>query len=492
MKNKIMFRLMLYFISTLGFFAIIVGLLFSFLFSRHNIEIHQAELERRAVSIANTISEMIDSGMGGMGHGMGGLGAYLRFIEDIAMSDVWIVDRNMNEISFGRGRTWQQGFSYINLPDGAEQVVLDAFDGKASVGESFSSIMEVPSITAATPIIVYGDEVIGVVLLHSQIADINAITNSGLLILLGSTVAAVLITIIIAVIMSFHFSKPLRKMKMAALQISGGNYAAKTDVCQSDEIGELAAILDDMANRLDISAKESEKLDKMRRDFVANISHELRTPITVIRGSLEAIRDGIVSDTNKILEYNHQMLNESIYLERLVTDLLDLSRLQNPDFEMEMQNIELKSVLDDVIRGMSRIAEQKNVKVVPMYSGNDTELLVVGDYSRIRQMLVVVLDNAIKFSTAGKEVVITVASSETSIVISVCDKGCGIYSDDLPYIFDRFYKQRSEQNKSGTGLGLPIAKQIADRHDVMVNVSSDVGKGCEFKFIFKKSKSSQN
>ena len=540
MKNKIMFRLFFYFAVSFVVFAIVIGIIFSVLFSNHNAEIHKAQLERRAVGIADTLSEMIQVDMRrGMGHGMvpghgrhgmmqgyghhgmmqGGIGAYLGFIEDIAMSDVWIVDRYLNQITFGRRHMRLAGITYGDLPAGAERIVSDAFDGRTSVSEVFSAFLETPTITVATPIFAGGDAV-GVVLLHSHMADINDATDGGLLILFISMTVAVFVSFFVAAALSSHFTKPLGKMKKAAFLISGGDYSARTGVNQSDEIGKLAEVLDDMAGKLAASAQEGAKLDQLRRDFVANISHELRTPVTVIRGSLEAICDGVVTDPAKMEQYNRQMLSESVYLERLVSDLLDLARLQNPDFETEKCDVSLKDVTDDVVRSMGRIAEQKGVgidfttkdtgqsdadarhmaadarqnDVESELTADHRDFLVNGDYGRLRQMLIIVLDNAIKFSPAGGTVKIALQHTEhtkaenvesgKTVNLTISDEGPGIPSDDIPYIFERFYKERSEQNKTGTGLGLAIAKQIADRHDAKITVKNGTDKGAEFTFTF--------
>lgn len=478
MKNKILFRLILYFVTSFLIFSLVIGIVFSTLFSKHNMDIHKAELETRAVSIADTLSGLFNSGMG---HGMGmmGYGMYLRFIDDIAMSDVWIVDRNLEQITFGHGH---MSLSYKDLPAGAEQVIVEALDGKTSFSESFSAFLETPTITAATPIIADDGIVVGAVLLHSQISDVNRTTGNGLLILVFSMIAAVFISVFVACALSSHFTKPLGMMKRAALQISGGDYSAKTGVTQADEIGELAVVIDNMAVRLDAASNERTKLEKLRRDFVANVSHELRTPVTVIRGSLEALCDGVVTEPSKVGEYHRQMLYESVYLERLVSDLLDLSRLQNPDFAIDMMMVDLKEIADDAIRGISRIAEQKNVR---LHLTSEGEIFTVtGDYGRLRQMLIIILDNAVKFSPDGETVDLALSKDGGRITITIRDKGCGIPPHDLPHVFERFYMQRSEQNKNGTGLGLAIAKQIADRHGVSVTIMSWPGNGAEFLFTF--------
>ena len=260
--------------------------------------------------------------------------------------------------------------------------------------------------------------------------------------------------------------------------LAAGNYTAKTGVQQRDEIGELAATIDILSERLDLASRESERLNKLRRDFVANISHELRTPVTVIRGSLEALCDEVVTDPEQVKSYHRQMLNESMFLQRLVNDLLDLSRLQNTDFKIEMEKISLCDVLSDVVRSARHMAQNKNIEI---RQEHDAQMCTAfGDYGRLRQMFLIILDNAIKFSPQGG--VVTVSLKDKTVSIS--DNGIGIAQEDLPYIFDRFYQVKSEKNKNGTGLGLAIAKQIADRHNIHVIVNSRQNEGTAFQFQF--------
>lgn len=267
-------------------------------------------------------------------------------------------------------------------------------------------------------------------------------------------------------------------MKSSAVQLARGDYSAKTGVQKKDEIGELASAIDLLSVQLGIASRETEQLFKLRRDFVANISHELRTPVTVIRGSLEALCDEVVTDPLQIKNYYHQMLNESLFLQRLVNDLLDLSRLQNTDFKIEMQELNLCDVISDVVRSAQHIARSKNIQI---QQEQDTQMcLVLGDYGRLRQMFLIILDNAVKFSSPNGVVTISLKNK----ALSIRDKGIGIAPEDLPYIFDRFYKVKSSENKNGTGLGLAIAKQIADRHTIHVVVNSIPDEGTEFLFQF--------
>lgn len=271
-------------------------------------------------------------------------------------------------------------------------------------------------------------------------------------------------------------------MKTAALQISAGDYNTRTSVHQNDEIGELAVALDGMAVKLDAAWQKSKQLEKLRRDFVSNISHELRTPVTVIRGSLEALCDGVVTQPQMVEEYHRQMLSESTYLERLVNDLLDLARLQNPDFPMEMQEVDLQEIVEDAMHGIRRLAKNKKIEI--HFACIEDHCKGFGDYGRLRQLLLILLDNAVKFSPEGGTVEVTLAGKQNAKTLSVRDEGPGISPEDLPHIFERFYVRRSEQNKSGTGLGLAIAKEIADRHGITIYAQSEPKKGASFHLEF--------
>lgn len=479
MKNKIAVKLTLYFSAVLLLFSVIIGSVFMMLFRSHTIELYKTDLEKRAVTIAATLSETFSetnsSGPGsGMGNGMhGGYGAYLRALDEIAMTDVWVVDENLQLITSGK----MENYTYSDLPQDADKVVKEVFDGKTAFSEGFSNLLNSPTLTVGTPIISNG-KVVGALLLHSPVEGITQATTQGFYLLAISMLAALVLAIVLSVLLSLSFTKPLKKMRNSALRLADGDYSAKTGVKQKDEIGELAGEIDILSEKLETASHESERLLQLRQDFVANISHELRTPVTVIRGSLEALCEGVVSEPEKVKEYHCQMLDESIFLQRLVDDLLDLSRLQNTDFKIEMREINICEVLDDAVRTAKHLAEQKGITIA---EEQDAQICTIqGDYGRLRQMLMVILDNAVKFSPAGSEIAVSLKNK----TITVKDKGPGIPNEDLPYIFDRFYKTKSAGNIGGTGLGLSIAKQIADRHGIEITVESKQNEGTEFRFCF--------
>jgi signal transduction histidine kinase len=368
-------------------------------------------------------------------------------------------------------------YEYSDLPDNAESVVKDVFNGKTTFSEGFSDLLNTATLTVGTPIY-DGNEVIGALLLHSPIQGMQEGIKQGSLVLLISMLSALVLSVLLSIYLAFIFTKPLKQLKNTALELANGNYELHTQINRKDEIGDLAPSMDILSQQLNTASQQSAQLQKLRDDFIANISHELRTPVTVIRGSLEALCDAVVTDPHMVQNYHRQMLSESIHLQRLVDDLLDLSRLQKTDFDIAMQPISLCDVLSDSVRSAKQMALAKNIEI--SLQTDHADCSIIGDYGRLRQMFLIVLNNAVKFSYNNST--IEVGMKANTIIIE--DHGTGIDEKDLPYIFERFYKSSIIENADGTGLGLAIAKQIADRHAIKIEVQSQPGKGTKFIFSF--------
>ena len=396
----------------------------------------------------------------------------MRMIEDIAMGEVWIVDAKTGNIVQGRNEKGQP-LSYLKLPPNAEETIKKAISGETTTTENFNDYLNENSITVAVPI-KNGQTIEGVVLLHSPVKYMSSALKSGIYTLIFSILAALILASISAVWLSISFTKPLNKIRDTTTELAKGNYEVTTQIKQSDEIGELAKSIDKLALQLDKSSKESERFEKMRQNFIANISHELRTPITVIRGSIEAICDGIISDPKQLKDYNEQILSDSIHLQRLVNDLIDLTKLQNTDFSIDKSTINLFEIINDAVRSMKQISTKKGVKI--NFSAENAieedRYLFVGDYQRIRQMIIIVLDNAIKFSNENQKVDILLKKENKKYELKICDSGRGIDPENIGEIFNRYHKSNTEENKNGMGLGLAIAKEIALRHNIEIFVKS--------------------
>lgn len=485
MKNKIAVKLILYFSAALIVFSIIIGGLFMSLFKNNAIETHKRDLENRALTIADTISDLMDGASLNFGPGMGrhgsmmgmqgGLGLYIRNLPTIAMADAWIVDEDLNLLI--TGTMSHMAYSYADLPQDADSVVKNVFTGQTTFSEGFSRLLETPTLTIGTPIVSKG-QIMGALLIHSPVEGVNGAINEGFKLLIISILIALILCIFLSTALALTFTKPLSKMKDTASFLAEGQYKVKTGIKQNDEIGQLAEIMDLLSQRLNQAEEESNKVQKERQDFITNISHELRTPVTVIRGSLEALSDGVISRPDQVKEYHKQMLNESKSLERLVNDLLELSRLQNAEFKIEMQELNICDILKDSVRSARNLARQKNINVE--YDLDRDVFLSLGDYGRLRQMFLIVIDNAIKFSHENSSIYIKLKDKR----VIIRDEGIGISKEDLSSIFDRYYRVKSDGNKDSTGLGLTIAKQIALRHKINLFAESSLNVGTDFVFEF--------
>ena len=343
--SKIACRLILYFSAALLLFALIVGGAFTFLSARHTMELRRQDLQGRAETIAKTVygflsgtAKPMNGEHSGKGQGKAsggnplhgtGFGAYMRFLDDIAMADVWVVDSNSKTITPGSEHS--DVIEYEELPEDGEAVIDEALNGSISFSESFSDVLGERTLSVGVPIRQDDTaEPVGAVLLHTPVQGISDAVSDGLWLLLLSVLAALLLAVPAAVLLSLKFTKPLNRMKDTAVRLADGDFSAVNALRQNDEIGELAATMDLLAVRLKDASQESSRLEQMRRDFISNVSHELRTPVTVLRGSLEAITDGIITEPAQIQEYQQQMLRESLHLQRLVDDPVSYTHLTLP------------------------------------------------------------------------------------------------------------------------------------------------------------------
>ena len=286
-------------------------------------------------------------------------------------------------------------------------------------------------------------------------------------------------------------------MKKTALELSAGNYEVKTGLQESGEIGELAGAMDILSERLLLAEKERKDMEQMRNDFFANVSHELRTPITVMRAYTETLIDGVVRDEDKKRQYYDKMLGECKSMQRLVGDLLTISKMQNPDFEVEKESVSIGEIFEDVLDSAGAMAASRGITINKYKNGvlmedvfdeeySEEATLISGDYERLRQMFMVIVDNAVKFSYDGGNVDISLTEEGDRVYISIRDHGIGIAEEELPFIFDKFYKSKLRQNSKGSGLGLAISREICRKHDGSLEVKSKPGEGTEFIFGFKR------
>ena len=222
-----------------------------------------------------------------------------------------------------------------------------------------------------------------------------------------------------------------------------------------------------------------QQLEKIRRDFVANVSHELRTPITSIKGFVETLQDGVLDDREQSERFIEIILRHTNRLNLIIEDLLTLSRLEQPDSELLLGVHSIRPTIDAVVDVCQSQAEARNITIRSSVAGTDT---VRFNPTLLEQALVNLVDNAVKYSAEGTTVEIRVRSDEAIVRVDVIDQGQGISPEDLPRIFERFYRTDKARSRAlgGTGLGLAIVKHIARAHGGDVTASSEIGRGSTF------------
>lgn len=227
---------------------------------------------------------------------------------------------------------------------------------------------------------------------------------------------------------------------------------------------------------------EERQMDKMRKDFIANVSHELRTPISLLQGYSEAIVDDIAESSQEKNELAQIIYDESLRLNRLVNELLDLARMEAGHIQLNIEKINVDEFAEKIIRKFKGTAHDNNIQLTTTkHIQQETFAL---DSDRMEQVLTNLIDNAIKHTSDGGEVNVNVERTADALKVSINDSGSGIPEEDIPFVFDRFYKadksRTRNKSKEGTGLGLAIAKNIVDAHNGTISAKSKINQGTTF------------
>lgn len=231
---------------------------------------------------------------------------------------------------------------------------------------------------------------------------------------------------------------------------------------------------------------ELRRLEKVRQDFVANVSHELRTPVSTIRGYAETLLEGALEDKAHAREFLRIIYDDAGRLTKLINDLLDLSRIESGKMKLVLEECSLEAVVDKVLTGMDKEARKNSITLKKEIPARLAKVRI--DEAAIAQVLLNLVENAVKYNNAGGSVVISARETDRGIEVSVADTGIGIPSEDIPRIFERFYRVDKARSRDlgGTGLGLSIVKHIIHAHHGEIAVESKMGSGSIFRFTLSK------
>jgi len=321
----------------------------------------------------------------------------------------------------------------------------------------------------------------GAVLLHKPLAPLAAQALALQKTALAALGGGLLLATLLSVLLSRRLSRPLLAMRRLALAVAAGDYSVRAPVVSRDEVGQLAAALNTLAERLQEKIRELERVDRARREFVASVSHELRTPLTIIQGYTEALLDGLVHDAGDREAHLKEILEEVLRLRRLVDDLLDLRRIEAGALPLARQAVDLGELVARVQEQFSGLAGKKGLVLTT--TAPPALPRVLGDPDRLQQVLINLVDNALRVTPAGGRVEVELRpDGRAGVELLVRDTGPGIPPDELPLIWERFYKgDPARRRTGGAGLGLAIVRAIVEAHGGRVDVESEPGRGTTFR-----------
>ncbi|WP_243290370.1 ATP-binding protein [Bacillus sp. FJAT-47783] len=325
------------------------------------------------------------------------------------------------------------------------------------------------NITGAIFPLTHEQKLIGFIYIYVPLAEIPEVFNYGIPILIfsGSFFFLILFFIINYFVQSIF--KPLRTFRTFSKEVGRGNFSKRVHIDTSDEIGELADAFNKMAESL-------EEQDERKKEFLSNVAHELRTPLTYIGGYTQLLLDKAYSSEEE--KRNHLLLieKESKRMQKLIHDLLQLNELEDKKMTNEKEPIAFSQLILDSLELFTPSLTKRNITI---HTNLDDEIIIMGDSSRLQQVLYNVIDNAVKYSNNNGEIRITSYQDRNRAIVKITDDGIGIPKKDIDRIGERFYRtDKSRSRKTGgTGLGLSIVKEIVALHDGTMEIESEEGKG---------------
>lgn len=447
-----------------GFFGFVVVASFVNSMTMEHLKREKADaLYREATLIANTYASDLynnETSLDTVKKQLDALDTYLS-------ANLWIINPS--------GRMVLDSQAPVDLEN---EIVISDFDPTITgnsyytVGNFFGSFSE-EQLSVFAPI-TSDYKVRGYVVIHYPMSNLVASCNSLLNISYLMLIILFLLSMIILIFFTEMVYLPLRKITEATEQYAAGNMHYEFQIDSEDEIGYLGATISYMASEIARSEDDQKK-------FVANVSHDFRSPLTSIKGYLEAMLDGTIPP-ELYEKYLTIVLNETERLTKLTNSLLTLNNLNTKGMLLDKSIFDINKVIRNTAASFEGTCKRKAIAIELILTGD--ELFVTADVGKIQQVLYNLLDNAIKFSHPDSIIKIETNEKHNKVFVSVKDSGIGIPKDDQKLIWDRFYKSDLSRgkDKKGTGLGLSITKEIIQAHGEHINVISTEGVGSEFIF----------
>ncbi len=459
MKKSLFSKLILSYIAfgVLGF--AVIAVLSSHMTYDYLLREQANNLYSEATLIATTYS---DSANASLSEEM--INEQMKAVSAFLQVDIWLVDRDGNIIS--------DSDQECHREQGIADFDPTKFGSRRYLTGNFHNMFSEEVLTVAAPITrKYSTS--GYVLIHMPVENILASQDDILNIVYITGLIIFCLSLIILLVFYYIVYKPLRQITEGATKYAAGEYSYRIETHAKDEMGYLAETLNFMSD-------EIAKADDYQKQFIANVSHDFRSPLTSIKGYLEAILDGTIPP--ELMEkYLLRLIAETDRLTKLTRSMLQLNTMDQKGF-LTRTNFDVNRMVKDVCESFEMSCRKKNITFELVF--DQKKEMVYADYPKIQQVLYNLVDNALKFSTADAAIVIRTGLRGSKAFISVKDSGIGIPKKDINKIWDRFYKtdQSRGKDKQGTGLGLSIVKSIVNAHGENIDCVSTEGAGTEFTF----------
>ncbi|MBR4284384.1 MAG: HAMP domain-containing histidine kinase [Anaerotignum sp.] len=465
-KDSIVRKQMLLYMTTIGILTVILCGALSVIYTSHYMKEKEEDLISHGEKIAVAYSRAYRTG------DLSDLSVELQILENYMESGIVLMNRD------GKVVLTSPGFDDVLIGD---DIVYDELTEGVLEGEIVSRQMKKGEVFE-TPMLVVGYPVsegyLAGIFMCRPLPEIEA----SLMEMYQMSVLSLFFVSVLGLIVSYltvkHVAWPLVVMNRAAKVIANGNFEQRVTVRSNDELGELAESFNHMAESLQAH-------EKVQKDFIANISHDLRSPLTSMQGFLTAMLDGTIP-AEKQEKYMKIVLEETNRLSRMTQGIVELSRAQSSAILLEETDFDINGLIRSNIEMLEPQLKEKQVHIRGIYDEEQT--MVRGDKDKISRVLQNLLSNAAKFSPeCGVIEVETTLQGKKKVLISVKDEGPGISQEDQKYVFDRFFKSDTTRNedKVGSGIGLAIAKEFMLAHGENITVKSEEGKGATFAFSLK-------
>lgn len=401
------------------------------------------------------------------------------------VSNVYVIDfeGNIKYSSYNNNNMFSN--SILQIP--SRNMVIDAYEIIEKIQESTTKKIKYTYRIdrLKTEIFIYAKLLKNedILILATSIDPIDATTSVLKNQLIYVTGIALTVSAIISIFISKRISKPIQKMKANAEKLAKGNYKVEFEKAGYSEI-------DELADTLNFTTGELAKTDRIRRELIANVSHDLRTPLTMIKAYSEMIRDLSGDNKEKREEHLQIIIDETDRLTRLVNDMMDLSKIESGNMKLDCKLTSYTKLVKTLVERIQNMNPSNHFITMEVPENLFSNI----DETKMEQVLYNLITNAIHHAGENKEILVKVTATDKKIKTEVIDHGVGIAKEDLPHIFDRYYKcdKSYQRADKGTGLGLSIVKNILIAHHANYGVTSTLGKGSNFWFELPKVKGNKH